>query len=566
MYTSLKDKRPLSPSPTPYVHIRRFVPRHAKSYLWLGFLTFVFGLMLMSDNEIPITDFWPRFGSSQVSLGESVVSTRAWASSTRTTNTLQTYEETSIPTSATQKHTTSSWTPAEHNTKPRISSSSESHDSFPIYGTGSNQFNPNEVLILLKTGATTLYRRLPIHFTTSLSDPLLTPNVVIYSDQADTIAGHLIVDVLANVSDTLKQSSDFKLYRTLPTLRSENLYPEAAAMEGDHYLPGGWRLDKYKFLPLVQHAATYHPGYKWYIYMEDDNYFFWHSLYTWLASSFDPTKPHFLGSPAAKLGEDFAHGGSGFMVSGAALSQTFGADPSLADKYESYAAQHCCGDQVLSHIMKVSGVPRYRGHDHTSFIGLQALPTWKMAFGKWNWCSPLLNIHKVHQADVSRLHAFEKYFHQTHGTDDSAVMTWSYLFKNFVASTIFNRNDTSPYSPLTRFDSTSIPERLLLNEWDSLATEKWHTSSIEADEPLSEHDRQLKPWFSAEGCERACEEWEMCLSWKFQDDNCGLSSTISAGMRADEGVKMVSGYLGTRIRKLVEGMGKCGRSEWVPAS
>jgi hypothetical protein len=145
----------------------------------------------------------------------------------------------------------------------------------------------------------------------------------------------------------VKDSGDFTLYHKVAAMSASNLYLESGSMEGDMYLPGGWRLDKYKFLPMFQHVAEVMPGKKWYIYMEDDNYFFWESLYAWLAT-YDHSSPVVVGSPAYRLGEDFAHGGSGFAISGAALKATFGTDERLAEQWEDYAREQCCGDQVLS--------------------------------------------------------------------------------------------------------------------------------------------------------------------------------------------------------------------------
>ena len=56
------------------------------------------------------------------------------------------------------------------------------------------------------------------------------------------------------------------------------------------------------------------------------------------------------------------------------------------------------------------GVERYKELDGGGWAALQALPTWRIGFGKWNWCSPIMNIHKVHQSDISRLFVFERDF------------------------------------------------------------------------------------------------------------------------------------------------------------
>ena len=309
-------------------------------------------------------------------------------------------------------------------------------------------------------------------------------------------------------------------------------------MEGDFYLPGGWRLDKYKFLPLVQHAANEWKGkgIKWYIYMEDDNYYFWPQLYAWLAT-FDATKPYFLGSPAFRLGEDFAHGGSGFAISQAAMAMSFGQDEYLAEMYEPYAAERCCGDQVLSHVLLEHGVERYAELDGTGWAGLQSLPFWRIGFGGWNWCSPILNMHKVHQEDVSKLWRFERWFAEKRKDKQGAdgVMRYRDVFEYFLLPSI-----------------TREAERV---EWDNFASAREHSSSKDqADgvvfKGMRGEEKAKRPWYSREACKKACEEWEECLSWKYADDNCGLGNTINLGHRIDEGIRMDSGWKVERLERL----------------
>ncbi|MCJ1307178.1 hypothetical protein MMC25_000824 [Agyrium rufum] len=412
----------------------------------------------------------------------------------------------------------------------------------PLFGT----LSPKDAVILVKTGATALWRRMPMHMSTTLSSSSLTPNIAIYSDSPSQILSHPIIDVLANISTALKPHSDFDLYHAALAVQDTNLYLESGSMEGDHYLPGGWRLDKYKFLPLVQHAAKNFPYAKWYIYMEDDNYYFWPQLYTWL-STFDASQPLYLGSPAFRLGEDFAHGGSGFAISAGAMAQTFGADPDLASKNEDYARERCCGDQVLSHVMASKGVQRHKDLDGTGWQGLQSLPVWRMNFAGWNWCSPVLNVHKVHQEDVSKLWEFERAFRAANerGGEDGdgdgderkvAVIRYRDLFEYFVMPSLERE-----------------AERI---EWDNFASAKTFSSSQDqADgvklEGMSEEERSTRPWFDKEACKRACEAWEECLSWRYADDNCGLASAISWGHRINEGILMESGWMmGERFDKL----------------
>ncbi|KAI4151713.1 MAG: hypothetical protein LQ340_003338 [Diploschistes diacapsis] len=500
--------------------LRRLLPRHAKGYLWICFLVLVFGSMILSDNGFspysiltaPFAEgFYDTFDHGPVEANVHSVASDPVPPVGRPP-----LPSTGIP------------RPAE---EVRKGVPVEGQGKALVFGSGATTFTPDDIVILFKTGATALWRRVPIHLSTSFANSSLVPNVIFYSDNSDHIAGRPIVDVLANVSSTLKAHPDFELYHKVQEAHQSNLYLEAAAIDGDFYLPGGWRLDKYKFLPLVQHAAANYPGKKWYVYMEDDNYLFWHSLFAWLGT-FDPSTPLFLGSPAARLGEDFAGGGSGFVISGAALEATFGGHPDLADKWESYAQERCCGDQVLSHVMAEMGVPRDRRYDNTGWAGLQALPTWKMGFGEWNWCSPLFNVHKTHQADVSELFVFERRFQQMHG--ERAVLRYSDLFVEMVL----------PYL---------VAERV---EWDNEASQKWFASGSEDAEALgklSKAEREKKAWFSAKSCKLACKEWEECLTWKYADDNCGLASTVSRGRKVDAGILMRSGWMMGRIERLAEG-------------
>lgn len=470
-------------------NVRDLLPRHIKSYLWISFLFVIFMLMALSENGI-----FSRDASLDMQHAERDNQHSLEAESQITPS------NTSSPTSES--------TPSDHK----------------------NILDPEDVVILVKTGATSLWRRMPAHMSTSLSNSTLTPNILFYSDSPDNINGHPIIDVLANISTSLKSSPDFVLYNRAREIASDNLYLESGSMEGDSYLPGGWRLDKYKFVPLFQHVANWMPGKKWYVYMEDDNYYFWSQLYAWLATM-DYTKPLMIGSPAFRLGEDFAHGGSGFAISGRALEISFGADRMLASKYEEYAKEQCCGDQVLSHVLHEKGVQRYKKLDGSGWAALQSLPTWRIGFGEWNWCSPIMNIHKVHQKDISRLWVFEQEFMAR--TNGQGRLRYRDIFAGFAKENI-NAAQKS--------------------EWDNYATAKSFASSSDEEvnkgQTLTKAEIEKKPWFSKEACKEACVEWEQCLSWNYADDNCKIDHTAAMGQRIEAGIRMESGWMLERIARL----------------
>ncbi|KAF5871722.1 putative glycosyltransferase family 31 protein [Botrytis fragariae] len=481
-----------------------FLPRHLKGYLWISFLVAVFIVMGLSENNVlfvnrsanwDATDGGPLLQDYSINLD--VPSTTPLASP---------------PINDDNSYI-----------KPVAEEPSRIHSSTCL--------DPKDVVILVKTGATSIWRRMPMHMSTTLGNKQRTPNVVYYSDIADNINGNPVIDSLANVSATLKASPDFVLYNKAKEVLNDNLYQESAGIEGDSYLPGGWRLDKYKFLPMFQHAAIHHPGKKWYVYMEDDNYFFWETLYAWL-STLDHTSPLLIGSPAFKMGEDFAHGGSGIAVSGKAMATSFGAEKTLADKYEFYAKDHCCGDQVLSHAMKEMGVERFNELDGGGWAALQSLPIWRIGFGDWNWCSPLMNIHKVHQADISQLFVFENQFMQE--TKGKGRIRYRDVFKHFFApKLVAARSEWNNYASVKSFSSTK---------------DSW-SPDLKA---LTAAQKNERPWASKENCKKACVDWDECLTWKYQDDDCHLSHTAAIGAKANEGVYMESGWMVDRIRKVLE--------------
>ncbi|KUJ09646.1 uncharacterized protein LY89DRAFT_690101 [Mollisia scopiformis] len=507
--------------------VRDLVPRHTRGYLWIAFLVGVFMFMAMSENGIFSTDsvlpnpvLIAKANQSPLEVRPSDFKMPKAQSSTSTPTSLG----------------GASQTPISHTSEPATKSTPVPTKEHPKTEELSfNGLSPNDIAILVKTGATSIWRRMPAHMSTTLSNPLLTPNIIYYSDSSDNLNGSPVLDVLANVSAALKATPDFALYTKAAEIADQNLYLESGSMEGDFYLPGGWRLDKYKFVPMFQHVAAYMPGKKWYVYMEDDNYFFWENLFSWLGT-LDHTAPLLVGSPAFRLGEDFAHGGSGFAVSGKALEVSFGSDKGLAGQFEEYAKEQCCGDQVLSHVLHSKGVERYKELDGGGWAGLQSLPHWRIGFGTWNWCSPIMNVHKVHQRDISRLWVFEREFKEGGGKR----LRYRDVFEGMAKAGM-------------QMESRS--------EWDNYAAAKTFASSSDPDvnagvnggsegSKISAGEMAKKPWYSKEACKKACVEWEQCLTWKYADDNCALDHTAAMGQKIDAGIRMESGWMIERIKKL----------------
>lgn len=197
-----------------------------------------------------------------------------------------------------------------------------------------------------------------------------------------------IIYALANITEITKGATRRRchdVYRQQPEYGRHNVYLEAAGVDGDSYgPPGGWTIDKYKFVPLVQHAENNWPKAKWYIYIEDDAYLLLPSVLNYL-SAYKWQKSHYLGSCAAKSGTVFAHVGAGFALFRGAWEKSFGRNPATSKDYEQYAAEHCCGDQVLGHALNQYGVRFGENHGDEKFTwGFNPVIHWRFGFSKWN--------------------------------------------------------------------------------------------------------------------------------------------------------------------------------------
>lgn len=268
----------------------------------------------------------------------------------------------------------------------------------------------DEVLLILKTGATVLWKRLPVHLTTTLSGDRIAPeNVVLYSEVDAKIGNWTVQDILKPSSESHRDAPEFELYRSLRAWDETNHYIEQTGLPGDDEgPPGGWRLDKYKFLPLVQHAGQNWPHVKWYLYTEDDTYMFLPNVLLYL-SAYDHRESHWLGGLGEKLGTTFAHGGSGFALSRGAWEQSFGKGGDLAKKYQNFVDQACCGDYALGKVLNDYGVKFGEDHGETvKFWGFNGLPHWKIEFSTENWCLPVLTWHHAHNRDIARYYELEK--------------------------------------------------------------------------------------------------------------------------------------------------------------
>ncbi|KAK8095003.1 hypothetical protein PG997_001688 [Apiospora hydei] len=371
----------------------------------------------------------------------------------------------------------------------------------------------DDVLVVLRTGATEAREKLPIHFQTVLT---CIPDFIIYSDFEEDIAGHRLHDVLSEVGEGLRQSNpDFQLYNQLRAhgrdgLDYETLFGSGAGGATDN---PGWKLDKWKFLPMVDRALRHRPGAKWFVFVEGDTYLVWQNLLEWLAK-FDPGQPHYLGKHMYIGHVLFGHGGSGFALSNPAVRKVSQRWGEAQAEIEAYTAQEWAGDMVLGKVAKDVGIDMFWAFPHLQGDSPSTMDWNVSKLGREPWCYAPATFHHLNGGEYEALWAFEQRWLLDHRT------SWtSPRFRDVIKAVVLPR----------------LRERR--DAWDNMATGAEY--STEAFAKLSEEDRRaLSPAErqapgSFEGCRAACESKPGCIQFSFSPGRCTTSTELRLGHAAD---------------------------------
>ena len=269
-----------------------------------------------------------------------------------------------------------------------------------------------DITIVLKTGATEALDRVPIHFDTTFR---CVPDYLIFSDFEEEIDGHPVYDCLRDVDDKIKnEHPDFKLYNRLLENGRESLEPDELSgwTTGTDANIGnlgnqGWRLDKWKFLPLVDEVLQKRPDAKWFFFMEADTFLMWSNLLTWI-THLDPTKPHYIGGQMQIGPTVFAHGGAGFLVSNSALRIVSNYRAARLEELDKFTDGYWAGDCVLGKTMQDAGVPLVWSWPSIQNEKLWVLDHNAEVYGKRLWCHPAVTYHHMTAEAVESMWEFEQ--------------------------------------------------------------------------------------------------------------------------------------------------------------
>lgn len=248
------------------------------------------------------------------------------------------------------------------------------------------------VQVVLKTGLTEKPDRIRTHLHTVTK---CIPNLLIVSDHNGHVNEHKIHDVLADLPDTyVVDNPDFAVYHAQKAMQQNGNITS-------YNTEGGWKLDRFKFLPMVHKAYTLRPRAQWYVFIETDTYIFWDNLFRML-SQLSPMAPLYIGSPLHGKDHMYAYGGSGIVLSMAAVEALLERETDTHGAYsggEIYEQEEWVerlkngtyGEMILGQALLEKADIKLSGY----YPMFHPLNLASLEFSVDNWCIPLISLHKL---------------------------------------------------------------------------------------------------------------------------------------------------------------------------
>lgn len=377
----------------------------------------------------------------------------------------------------------------------------------------------DDVVVVFKTGVTE-HERVPAHITTDLACP---PHIIAGSDVEEDINGFHLEDVLKDIPDSVQDANpSFAFYHQLQELAANDSLDQAAALahtDGPKEDAPAWQLDKWKFFPLLQMAVQEYPNAKWYIFMEADTYVLWSNMLSLLAR-YDHRQPVYLGASNFFGSAEYAHGGSGYVLSSTtahAAAQWIDSNP---EKATELVHDNCCGDFVMGLLLKnevETGLTM-------AWPSIQGETPATQDYTERHWCVPITSLHHMLPEDVRRMSEFEQ---GMLGRSSKPILHRD-VFGYFVRPKLEARKEG----------------------WDNLS---------EKEESLSERGDAASESFEA--CQDLCERFDECLQFSWKQGECNTSPVLRLGGESED--EIASGFMVERIESFTtKELGDCPEPQW----
>ncbi|KAJ5166003.1 hypothetical protein N7492_006299 [Penicillium capsulatum] len=399
----------------------------------------------------------------------------------------------------------------------------------------------DDVLVVVKTGITEAREKVPVHVRTTLR---CIPHKLVVSDFEEEIDGLRTHDVFRNASEKLRAHQDFALYNRAreggrAALLDQDNKKVANGPSGMMDNPG-WKLDKWKFLPMMQEARQYRPEARWYVFIEADTYAFWPNLLAWL-EHFDSSKNLYLGNQM-QIGENlFAHGGSGFVLSHGAMHAVADYHAKHVEEWEERTNIEWAGDCVLGIALRKIGIELTWSWPHVTRESIWQQDALGDGFGVKQWCHPAVTFHHMTPSDVERLWEFdERWF----GKVSSLAPRAGLVLQDHANSSSQQNNTLLTYSDIFRnFVRPKLTERA--EDWDNGSEDL-----VQKAEPMTIYE-----------CAEHCAKKPLCRQYSLSPD--GRCKTSEWAMRGLASPGTQSGTMLWRVDAAVESSGLCPEPIWV---
>jgi hypothetical protein len=397
-----------------------------------------------------------------------------------------------------------------------------------------------DVLVVMRTGATEIKDKLPAHLNTTFR---CYNDYIILSDYEEEFEGHQVHDLLANVEDDVKNTHpDFALWRRLQANGRDSLDDSelSGAISPESGSVGktaneGWRLDKWKFLPMAAKTLELYPNKKWYVFVEPDTYLMWSNLLDWL-HRLDPTEPLYYGSEV-QIGPDiFAHGGSSFVISNPALKRAAQLYQENAADWHALTSTHWAGDCLLGKALAESGTPltwawpMFQGGNPHTMDFHEAKPD-----GRTLWCAPALSYHHLSPSEISAMFEFEQeWLRETQARKRNSGVASGYISWRQHERMRIHHQDV--------FRSYVLPI--------TVAGERSGWSNLSPDLRAGTHNSTLIE------CREMCKNARDCVQYARSEMGCYFSDDGKLGQAAEN---VQAGWLEDRVVAWADGHGVCER-------
>ncbi|CAI6332811.1 unnamed protein product [Periconia digitata] len=419
--------------------------------------------------------------------------------------------------------------------------------SRPIDPLCENGPDVSRILLIIKTGASETYDRLPTQFmsmTRCLSDFL------VFSDMEETVMGYRVQDILGETIDEVRmENGDFDLWRRQRSCLVDQKNCQQWSSTGAE----AWNLDKYKNVRQSHLSYKLRPDYDWYLHIDADTYVHWPNMVQML-KPFSPRKDYFFGSFEPSQYGDFNHGGSGYILSQSAMKKFH--EKADLEHYDRQAREICCGDMLMTVAVKET----IDLANTNMFPTMNGRKPFTLPFGPRQWCQPIATLHKLNSEEVANIWEFEQSRIANHSGPASTVppLLIKDLYYEYFKPRLVPKLE----------DWDNMNDDYLDNVWYYFNRKRKSRTWKEENGQYMDHLRKgdLSPeerraHRSFEDCRIACEAVDECLQFRWQDDICAMSKNFRLGnpkrIEDEQHMRWMSGWAVKKINDWINSQEEC---------